>query len=63
MSASQNAADQFPLSMRKIVDLSHGCGLRMKELLNLRIKDIDFCHNKVYAWDSKSLKDRTIPLP
>jgi integrase len=44
---------------------------------NLRVKDIDFQENfllrkiafasfgfdKVYIWDSKSLKDRTIPLP
>jgi len=35
----------------------------MNELLNLRIKDIDFSYNKVYIWDSKSQKDRTIPLP
>jgi integron integrase len=43
--------------------LMYGCGLRMKEVLNLRIKDIDFGFNKIYIWDSKSLKDRTVPLP
>jgi site-specific recombinase XerD len=41
----------------------YGCGLRMSEVLNLRVKDIDFGFDKVYVWDSKSLKDRTIPLP
>jgi len=46
-----------------IVQLMYGCGLRMQEALNLRIKDIDFGFDKVYIWDSKSLKDRTIPLP
>ncbi len=46
-----------------MVKLMYGCGLRMKELLNLRIKDIDFSYDKVYIWDSKSLKDRTVPLP
>jgi integron integrase len=46
-----------------IVSLMYGCGLRMKEVLNLRVKDIDFGFDKVYIWDSKSLKDRTIPLP
>ncbi len=46
-----------------IVTLMYGCGLRMSEALNLRIKDIDFGFDKVYIWDSKSLKDRTIPLP
>jgi len=35
----------------------------MNEILNIRIKDIDFGFNKLYIWDSKSLKDRTIPLP
>ena len=43
--------------------LMYGCGLRMKEVLNLRIKDIDFGFEKIYIWDSKSLMDRTVPLP
>ena len=46
-----------------IVTLMYGCGLRMSEALNIRVKDIDFGFNKLYIWDSKSLKDRTIPLP
>ena len=48
---------------RLITSLMYGCGLRMSEVLNLRIKDIDFGFDKVYIWDSKSLKDRTLPLP
>ena len=46
-----------------IVSLMYGCGLRMSEALNIRVKDIDFGFDKVYIWDSKSLKDRTVPLP
>jgi integron integrase len=46
-----------------IVSMMYGCGLRMNEALNLRIKDIDFGFDRVYIWDSKSLKDRTLPLP
>jgi len=46
-----------------VVMLMYGCGLRMSEVLNLRIKDIDLGFNKIYIWDSKSLKDRTVPLP
>ena len=46
-----------------VVTLMYGCGLRMSEVLNIRIKDIDFGFNKLYIWDSKSLKDRTVPLP
>jgi integrase len=41
----------------------YGCGLRMSEVLNLRLKDIDLGFDKVNIWDSKSLKDRAVPLP
>jgi integron integrase len=43
--------------------IMYGCGLRMKEFLNLRVKDVDFGFDKIYIFDSKSLKDRTVPLP
>ena len=46
-----------------IIYTMYGCGLRMSEALNLRIKDIDFGFDKIYIWNSKSLKDRTVPLP
>ena len=54
-----NTNDIYHLMLK----LLYGCGLRMSELLNLRIKDIDFSYDKVYIWDSKSQKDRTVPLP
>jgi integron integrase len=53
----------IPMEYTLLVHLMYGCGLRMNELLNLRVKDIDFGFDKIYIWDSKSLKDRTIPLP
>jgi len=46
-----------------ITMLMYGCGLRMNEVIRLRVKDIDFGFDKVYVWDSKSLKDRVVPLP
>ncbi len=35
----------------------------MNEVLNLRIKDLDFGYDRVYVWDFKSLNDRTLRLP
>ena len=55
--------DNLTGTYQLIVYLMYGCGLRMSEALNIRIKDIDFGFNKVYIWDSKSLQDRTVPLP
>jgi len=46
-----------------ITMLMYGCGLRMSEVIKLRVKDIDLGFDKVYIWDSKSLKDRVVPLP
>ena len=51
-----NLTDVYQL----IVYAMYGCGLRMSEALNIRVKDIDFGFDKVYIWDSKSLKDRTV---
>ena len=55
--------DNLTGTYQLIVYLMYGCGLRMSEALNIGIKDIDFGFDKVYIWDSKSLKDRTVPLP
>ena len=46
-----------------VVSLLYGCGLRIKEALRLRVKDIDFGYNNIYIYDSKSTKDRIVPLP
>jgi integron integrase len=48
---------------KAMLSLLYGCGLRMNELLRLRVKDIDFGFNNIYIWDSKSEKDRVVPLP
>jgi len=46
-----------------ITSLLYGCGLRIKEALRLRVKDIDFAYNNIYVYDSKSDTDRIVPLP
>ena len=45
------------------ISLLYGCGLRMKELLSLRILHLDFAHTTLYVMDSKSLQDRIVPMP
>jgi integron integrase len=59
----QKVLQNIPMEYTLVVHLMYGCGLRMSEVLNLRVKDIDFGFDKIYVWDSKSLQDRTIPLP
>ena len=46
-----------------IAHLLYGCGLRLTEALNLRIKDIDFGQRIIAIRDAKGGKDRTVPLP
>ena len=46
-----------------IVSLLYECGLRVKEALRLRLKDIDFEYNNIYIYDIKSLRDMVMPLP
>jgi integrase len=46
-----------------IVRLMYGCGLRMNGAFRLRIKDIDFDYDRVYLYDTKSQRDRVVPLP
>ena len=46
-----------------ILKTIYGCGLRLSEVLNLHIKDLAFDYNRLIIWDSKSLQDRSLPLP
>jgi len=56
--------NQFSDNIYKIITQTiYGCGLRISEALNLRIKDLDFDYNRMIIWDSKSLDDRSLPMP
>lgn len=48
---------------RLIAQINYGCGLRVSECLNLRVKDIDFDRGIVMIRDSKGGKDRQTVLP
>lgn len=46
-----------------MVQLLYGAGLRLMELLRLRIKDVDFDHQCLVVRDGKGRKDRVTILP
>jgi integron integrase len=46
-----------------MVELLYGCGLRLQECLNLRIKDVDFGLNTITVREGKGDKDRATMLP
>lgn len=46
-----------------IVQLLYGSGLRLREAISLRVKDVDFEQQLIIVRDGKGQKDRTVPLP
>ena len=46
-----------------IASIMYGSGLRVSEVLRLRIKDLDFERNTVFVYQSKGQKDRVTLLP
>jgi integrase len=43
--------------------LMYGCGLRLEECCQLRVKDVDIDRRMVMVREGKGNKDRTVPLP
>lgn len=50
------------LKHRIVLTLSYSAGLRSREIINLRISDIDFKRKKIHIHKSKYRKDRIVPL-
>lgn len=48
---------------RLMISLIYACGLRRSELLNLKLHDIDGHRKMLWVRQSKSSKDRMVPLP
>lgn len=48
---------------RLIARLLYGCGLRVSEPLNLRVKDVDVAHSRLVIRGAKGGKDRVVRVP
>lgn len=48
---------------RLMVLLMYGAGLRLIEVIRLRVKDVDFDYGALTVRDGKGQKDRQVPLP
>ena len=55
--------DQMSGMHKTMAMLLYGTGLRLRECLRLRIKDVDFDYAQIMVRDAKGQKDRIVPLP
>ncbi|VAW98930.1 Integron integrase IntIPac [hydrothermal vent metagenome] len=46
-----------------MANLLYGCGMRLMECVRLRVLDIDFGYQQIMVRNTKSGKDRVVPLP
>jgi len=46
-----------------IVSFLYGTGMRILEVLRLRVKDIDFARKEIFVRDGKGFKDRITMMP
>jgi integrase/recombinase XerD len=47
---------------RMLLEVAYGCGLRLNELLHLRVSDLDSARMVVHVRQGKGAKDRLVPL-
>ena len=46
-----------------MISLLYGSGMRLMEVLRLRVKDVDFGYRQILVRNAKGAKDRVVPLP
>jgi integron integrase len=46
-----------------MASLLYGTGMRLMEVVRLRVKDVDFGYSQIVVRDAKGAKDRVVPLP
>jgi len=55
--------DELAVKYQLMGRLQYGCGLRVRELLRLRVKDVDFDRGQLLVFEGKGGKDRVTVLP
>jgi integron integrase len=50
-------------AQRLMASLLYGSGMRLMEVVRLRIKDVDFDYRQILVRNAKGAKDRVVPLP
>ena len=55
--------DEAGYPTRLVVRMLYGCGLRVSEPLNLRVKDVDVAHSRLMIRGAKGGKDRVVCVP
>jgi len=59
----QAVVDRPNIPARLLVDLLYGCGLRVSEPLELRVKDVLWSERQLVIRAAKGGKDRRVPIP
>ena len=54
---------QLEGTYKLMASLLYGSGLRLMEVIRLRVKDVDFDYQQIVVRDGKGAKDRVTPLP
>lgn len=55
--------DELTGTRRLMASLLYGTGMRLMEVVRLRVKDVDFGYGQVVVRNAKGAKDRVVPLP